>query len=146
MLRSTKLTHGVISLQLALPQIPDGDAAGLVERCLMAAMSTRPLLSMAEGIDILLPSLCMLLPAGLLASALLLRAPRMPLPCPYPAELTGLSRGVSTSTGQGMLAWSYVIHCQGHTVHWSALIGSCQPGDTDILLHLCVTLTVILAT
>ena len=106
----------VISPQLALQQIPDGDAVGLAERCLMAARSTRPLLSMAEGIDILLPSLCMLLPAGLLASALLLRAPRMPLPCPYPVELTGLSRGVSTSTGRGMLAWSYVMNFQGHTV------------------------------
>lgn len=85
-------------------QAPDGDAAGLMGRCLMAAMSTRPLLSIAEGMDILLPSLCMLLPSGLLASALLVRAPRIPLPWPYPTVLTAFSKGASTSMGRGMLA------------------------------------------
>ena len=65
----------------------------------------RPLLSIADGMTILLPSFCMLLPAGLLAKALLLRAPRIPLPSPYALLALGFPTA-STSMGCGMLACS----------------------------------------
>ena len=90
---------------MAVCCIPEADAVCLLGWRLIEATSMRPLLSIADGMTILLPSLCMLLPAGLLAMALLLRAPRMPLPCPYALLALGFSTA-STSMGRGMLACS----------------------------------------
>ena len=90
---------------IAVNCIPEAGGTCLLGWRLNEATSMRPLLSIADGMTILLPSLCMLLPAGLLAKALLLRAPRIPLPCPYALLALGFSIA-TTSMGRGMLACS----------------------------------------
>lgn len=95
---------------------PEAGVACLVGWRLMEATSTRPLLSIAEGMTIMLPSLCMLLPAGLLARELLFRAPKIPLPCPYALLTLGFSTA-STSIGRGMLAWSCIHRQIGERRH-----------------------------
>ena len=83
---------------------PDTGAGSLSAGALAGTNWTRPLVSIAEGMFILLPSLCMLLPSGLCAKAVLLRAPRMPLPLPKSAFLLGLV--ASGSLLRGTLACS----------------------------------------
>ena len=92
----TRTPQGAIEhvKHVQVPEAADCDFA-LAEARERAAMSTRPLLSMAEGMLILLVSLCRWLPAGLLLSVLLLRAPRIPLPWPYPIVLGTFSMGFS---------------------------------------------------
>lgn len=75
-LSSTLWMHNVNGVQ----PLPEGRVVCLAALRVIDASSTRPLLSIADGMAILLPSLCMLLPPGLLAKVLLLSAPRMPLP------------------------------------------------------------------
>ena len=75
------------------------DVVDFVEARDREATSTRPLLSIADGMLILLPSFCICLLGALLLSVLLLSAPRTPLPCPYPTVLTAFSTGFSDAAG-----------------------------------------------